>query len=553
VPVVLETTAAASGTATIIAVEADGTVVDTGVPSSTGFVTATLPIGDETVLRGDGGVRGAQESLVTIGDSGNVAGVRDLEAESINAQVQNSSTLGIGFNAMKSDVGGNLSTGVGYQALEYNSTGNSNTGFGALTMNNVTTNNDNTAIGTYALWKLLTGDNNTVLGSKAGRYFGVTSDLTTVSNSIYIGTDVKASANCITNEIAIGFEAVGQGSNTISFGNTSITDTYMEGNVHLDTGDDLLWTGGGGLQGAAITIDRIWGGLVIGAPQIPVLDSGSIAWGVSTDQDTFPLTASGQGSAAFNRNTSATGDYAMATGYGSASQGIGAFSNGFYSVAVENASSAFGTVTKANGVNEMVFGRYNTDYTFTGDTGSHDVDPTDRVLTIGVGESGAKADGMIMLFNGETTLPSTSIADIDSAGDKAIITREYLQETATLKTTISLSAAQINNIGTTPVQILPSPGVGKYIKVLFVDAWLNWGSVAFDTNDLKIETVGASNSQIIINSVLDQTADMNRTKSILASTNLFIANTAVNVEGTDSVAVGDSTIDLYITYEIITL
>lgn len=46
---------------------------------------------------------------------------------------------------------------------------------------------------------------------------------------------------------------------------------------------------------------------------------------------------------------------------------------------------------------------------------------------------------------------------------------------------------------------------------------------------------------------------MNRTKSILASTNLFIANTAVNVEGTDSVAVGDSTIDLYITYEIITL
>lgn len=46
-------------------------------------VTSTAVIGDNKVVRGDGGVRGIQDSAVTIDDSGNVTGVASLTATSI--------------------------------------------------------------------------------------------------------------------------------------------------------------------------------------------------------------------------------------------------------------------------------------------------------------------------------------------------------------------------------------------------------------------------------------------------------------------------------------
>jgi hypothetical protein len=49
-----------------------------------------------------------------------------------------------------------------------------------------------------------------------------------------VGT--KASANGVTNEIVIGYNAIGKGSNTISIGNSSITDLYTPGNLQLSSG-----------------------------------------------------------------------------------------------------------------------------------------------------------------------------------------------------------------------------------------------------------------------------------------------------------------------------
>jgi hypothetical protein len=125
---------------------------------------------------------------------------------------------------------------------------------------------------------------------------------------------------------------------------------------------------------------------------------------------------------------------------------------------------------------------------------------------------------------------------------------------------ITLTAAQIKAIGSTPITAILAPGVGKYIKVLNADAWLTWNSVAFDNNFLYIRTDGATNYQIKIGdgftSFLSQTTDTNTCGSLVDtsnSNNRFIANTKVVIDGVDSVATGDSTIDIYITYEIITL
>ena len=43
-----------------------------------------------------------------------------------------------------------------------------------------------------------------------------------------------ASADGTDNEIVIGYNAIGKGSNTVTIGNSSITDNYFKGKVHAD-------------------------------------------------------------------------------------------------------------------------------------------------------------------------------------------------------------------------------------------------------------------------------------------------------------------------------
>jgi hypothetical protein len=48
---------------------------------------------------------------------------------------------------------------------------------------------------------------------------------------VYLGSDTRASADNAQNEIVIGYNAIGSGSNTIQLGNTSITDVKTSGTV----------------------------------------------------------------------------------------------------------------------------------------------------------------------------------------------------------------------------------------------------------------------------------------------------------------------------------
>ena len=128
--------------------------------------------------------------------------------------------------------------------------------------------------------------------------------------------------------------------------------------------------------------------------------------------------------------------------------------------------------------------------------------------------------------------------------------------TKTIK--VSLSASEINNLGTTPIEVIAAPGAGKYIKVLSGDYKLTWGSVAFDSNAIVIKTDGSNSYHAgISNQNVDATEDVFQTLTMpvesLSNLTQHIPNTKVVISGTDSVATGDSTIDVYITYQIITL
>ncbi|MHA8067397.1 hypothetical protein V7S76_12055, partial [Aquirufa sp. ROCK2-A2] len=100
----------------------------------------------------------------------------------------------------------------------------------------------NTAIGFKALFSNQTGSMNTAIGNNAGSSFiGYDEDgndfdanNTTSDFSVYLGSNTKASADDAQNEVVIGYNAIGAGSNTIQLGNTAITDVKTSGNLTVN-------------------------------------------------------------------------------------------------------------------------------------------------------------------------------------------------------------------------------------------------------------------------------------------------------------------------------
>ena len=101
-------------------------------------------------------------------------------------------------------------------------TGENNTAVGAGALYHNTTGSENTAVGENALSNII-GNYNTAIGRYAGTETNTGETFTTGTTSVYIGTSAKASANGVSNEIAIGFNSNGSGSNTFTLGNPNIT------------------------------------------------------------------------------------------------------------------------------------------------------------------------------------------------------------------------------------------------------------------------------------------------------------------------------------------
>src|SRR3989338_6645725 len=139
-----------------------------------------------------------------------------------------------GGNTIVGENAGNLTMGS-TAAAGYESSYNSFMGTNAGSSN--TTGYYNTFIGTNAGSSNTTGYYNTFMGTIAGYYLadGSTSNQTSAI-SVFVGFDTKAAAVGGTNEIVIGYSAIGNGSNSVTLGNTSITKTILRGNVEIPIG-----------------------------------------------------------------------------------------------------------------------------------------------------------------------------------------------------------------------------------------------------------------------------------------------------------------------------
>jgi hypothetical protein len=143
----------------------------------------------------------------------------------------------LGLQALNVVTAGNrLNVAIGYQTLFTNTTGSNNTALGHRTLFNNVEGSDNTALGLSALGANSSGSSNTALGLNSGRYIadGSTNNFTG-SNSVFVGSSTKALANGQTNQIVIGHNATGIGSNTVTLGNDSIVTTALKGDVGIGT------------------------------------------------------------------------------------------------------------------------------------------------------------------------------------------------------------------------------------------------------------------------------------------------------------------------------
>ena len=152
--------------------------------------------------------------------------------------------IGIGTDALSSSgFTGESNVAIGYAAAKENTTSSHNVAIGFESLRNNSTGLYNTSVGSGALrhGNSITvqsgGSQMTALGYGAGRYRGTgTSSLVTGTGGIYIGYQARGSTNGQTNEIVIGVDALGLGSNTAVIGATLQSAATIYGVLNLPSG-----------------------------------------------------------------------------------------------------------------------------------------------------------------------------------------------------------------------------------------------------------------------------------------------------------------------------
>jgi hypothetical protein len=143
-----------------------------------------------------------------------------------------SNTVAVGAYAAKySQTSEN--TAVGAYAFYTSSTGTGNTAIGVESLYSASGVNNNTAVGAYSLHELTTGANNIGIGVNAGSYDRNGNSVTTNTNSVFIGNNSKSYEVGSTNEVVIGHNATGSGSNTVTIGNSDIQSSSIRGTLSV--------------------------------------------------------------------------------------------------------------------------------------------------------------------------------------------------------------------------------------------------------------------------------------------------------------------------------
>lgn len=199
----------------------DNIAIGYGALTNSSTASSNIAIGINALAYGSLGASNIGIGFETLGAAGNTG----------------NSNVAVGYQSLKTNTTGVNNVGMGYRSLYLDTTGLDNTGIGTSALQQNTTGSNNTGVGSSALRQLTTASQMTALGNNAGRYRGTGTDTnTTGSGGIYIGYQARGSTLAQTNEIVIGVNALGLGSNTAVIGATLQSAATIYGVLNLPSG-----------------------------------------------------------------------------------------------------------------------------------------------------------------------------------------------------------------------------------------------------------------------------------------------------------------------------
>lgn len=120
----------------------------------------------------------------------------------------------------------------------------------------------------------------------------------------------------------------------------------------------------------------------------------------------------------------------------------------------------------------------------------------------------------------------------------------------------TLTSAEIKTGQSVPVQIIANNTAGIALEVISASWRFNWGTVQFDASfgtDMRLVIDTAGNGQVTMPSVIDSITNRFGKFNDVSGVSGLVAGKDLMWDCDDDSTVGDSTIDLYVNYRLITL
>ena len=282
------------------------------VSGSAEFVGGDIEIADwgsisASLASIESGASSSNQNLQQVTDQGNTTTNDIFVGSSVrvgNGTGSISTNTVVGSASFENNTSGYANTAIGGRSLEENTTGYNNTAVGYLALNGVETGYSNVAIGRFAMTNAaanansntavgdqafdsglgngntvigqsafsgaqLASYNNVMVGESAGSYDRDSNQNYQNNNSIFIGAGASSyTQSAVSNEIVIGYNAIGKGANTVVIGNSNITNNYFSGDVSSSDAYIDDW------GSVSASLADIAGGSAVGTLQ-QVTDNGS--------------------------------------------------------------------------------------------------------------------------------------------------------------------------------------------------------------------------------------------------------------------------------------